>query len=142
MIAGSADKSLVWGDVYEVDDRLVPVLDEIERVYPGVDSLFAGRRDRRAGGRQYACLYYPVAAHAIAGVRALRRATGFSTGASGKPCDRLRGSRGSGACRKEKRRGRFLMPSSYATGADAGPAPVEAGGDVRFPRTAAASGIR
>ena len=34
MIAGSADKSLVWGDVYEVDDRLVPVLDEIERVYP------------------------------------------------------------------------------------------------------------
>ena len=107
MIAGSADKSLVWGDVYEVDDRLVPVLDEIERVYPGVDSLFKPEDVIvELGGRQYACLYYPVAAHAVRGVRALRRATGFSTGASGK-CDRLRGSRGSGACRKEKRRGRF-----------------------------------
>ncbi|RDS99815.1 gamma-glutamylcyclotransferase [Burkholderia contaminans] len=68
MIAGSAGKSLVWGDVYEVDDQLVPVLDEIERVYPGVDSLFKPEDVTvELGGRQYACLYYPVAAHAIAG---------------------------------------------------------------------------
>ncbi|MCA7951849.1 gamma-glutamylcyclotransferase [Burkholderia seminalis] len=69
MIAGAATgKSLVWGDVYEVDERLVPVLDEIERVYPGVDSLFKPEEVSVAlGGRQYACLYYPIAAHAVVG---------------------------------------------------------------------------
>lgn len=68
MIAGPAGKSLVWGDVYEVDEQLVPVLDEIERVYPGVDSLFKPEAVIvELGGRQYACLYYPVAAHAAAG---------------------------------------------------------------------------
>ncbi|KVL32852.1 gamma-glutamylcyclotransferase family protein [Burkholderia sp. MSMB1835] len=68
MLAGPAGKSLVWGDVYEVDEQLVPVLDEIERVYPGVDSLFKPEEVTvELGGRQYACLYYPVAAHAAAG---------------------------------------------------------------------------
>ena len=32
MIAALDGRALVWGDVYEVDERLVPVLDEIERV--------------------------------------------------------------------------------------------------------------
>ncbi|MDN7427872.1 gamma-glutamylcyclotransferase [Burkholderia sp. AU16741] len=68
MIAGTAGKSLVWGDVYAVDEQLVPVLDEIERVYPGVDSLFKPEEVTvELGGRQYACLYYPVAADAAAG---------------------------------------------------------------------------
>jgi gamma-glutamylcyclotransferase (GGCT)/AIG2-like uncharacterized protein YtfP len=67
MVAPRDGKALVWGDVYEVDERLVPVLDEIERVYPGVDSLFRPEAATvELGGRQYACLYYPVAAHAVA----------------------------------------------------------------------------
>ncbi|MGS0892422.1 gamma-glutamylcyclotransferase family protein [Burkholderia stagnalis] len=65
MVRAEVGQSLVWGDVYEIDERLVAVLDEIERVYPGVDTLF--RQEAVAvelGGRRYACLYYPVAAHA------------------------------------------------------------------------------
>ncbi|KVO77060.1 gamma-glutamylcyclotransferase [Burkholderia ubonensis] len=66
MVAVADGKTLVWGDVYEVDERLVPVLDEIERVYPGVDTLFRQEATSvELGGRQYACLYYPVAAHAV-----------------------------------------------------------------------------
>ncbi|PCE21623.1 gamma-glutamylcyclotransferase family protein [Burkholderia ubonensis] len=66
MVAVADRKTLVWGDVYEVDERLVPVLDEIERVYPGVDTLFSQEAANvELGGRQYACLYYPVAAHAV-----------------------------------------------------------------------------
>ncbi|MXN75197.1 gamma-glutamylcyclotransferase [Burkholderia sp. 4701] len=65
VVTGDA-RALVWGDVYEVDERLVPVLDEIERVYPGVDSLFKPETATvELGGRQYACLYYPIAAHAV-----------------------------------------------------------------------------
>ncbi|WP_321809240.1 MULTISPECIES: gamma-glutamylcyclotransferase family protein [unclassified Burkholderia] len=67
MVPGPAGRSLVWGDVYEIDERLVPVLDEIERVYPGVDTLFRQEPVTvELGGRPYACVYYPVAAHAAA----------------------------------------------------------------------------
>ncbi|AJY20217.1 MULTISPECIES: gamma-glutamylcyclotransferase family protein [Burkholderia] len=67
MTAAHVGTSIVWGDVYEIDERLVPVLDEIERVYPGVDTLFRQESVTvELGGRQYACLYYPVAAHATA----------------------------------------------------------------------------
>ncbi|RQR77510.1 MULTISPECIES: gamma-glutamylcyclotransferase [unclassified Burkholderia] len=67
MVPGPAGRSLVWGDVYEIDERLVPVLDEIERVYPGVDTLFRQEPVTvELGGRAYACVYYPVAAHAAA----------------------------------------------------------------------------
>ncbi|MBS6363283.1 gamma-glutamylcyclotransferase family protein [Burkholderia sp.] len=67
MIAALDGRALVWGDVYEVDERLVPVLDEIERVYPGVDSLFKPEEATvELDGRRYACLYYPVATHAVA----------------------------------------------------------------------------
>ncbi|MGU7780293.1 gamma-glutamylcyclotransferase family protein [Burkholderia sp. PU8-34] len=66
MVAAGDGKSLVWGDVYEVDEQLMPVLDEIERVYPGVDSLFKPETATvELGGRQYTCVYYPVAAHAV-----------------------------------------------------------------------------
>jgi len=57
----------VRGDVYEIDDALVPVLDEIEEVYPGVEGLF---RSREVGvtiaGRELRCLFYPVAEEAVA----------------------------------------------------------------------------
>src|SRR5690242_7171967 len=33
----------VRGDVYEIEDDLVPVLDDIEGVRPGIDSLFKSR---------------------------------------------------------------------------------------------------
>ncbi|KGD44197.1 AIG2-like family protein [Burkholderia pseudomallei] len=66
MVAGGG-RDLVWGDVYAIDERLVPVLDEIEEVYPGVEGLFVRQRASvELGGRRYDCLYYPVGAHAIA----------------------------------------------------------------------------
>jgi gamma-glutamylcyclotransferase (GGCT)/AIG2-like uncharacterized protein YtfP len=61
-------QSAVIGDVYEIDDALVPVLDEIEQVYPGVDSLFVAREvDVEVQGERVACLYYPVAPAAASG---------------------------------------------------------------------------
>ncbi|KAF1029697.1 MAG: Gamma-L-glutamyl-butirosin B gamma-glutamyl cyclotransferase [Burkholderia plantarii] len=57
----------VSGDVYAIDERLVPVLDEIEEVVPGVDGLFMSRETRvELAGRHYDCLFYPVAAHSVA----------------------------------------------------------------------------
>jgi gamma-glutamylcyclotransferase (GGCT)/AIG2-like uncharacterized protein YtfP len=53
--------SPVRGDVYEIDDALVPVLDKIEGVAPGVDSLFKSREVSVAvGGRELPCFFYPV----------------------------------------------------------------------------------
>ncbi len=34
----------IRGDVFQIDDALVPVLDEIEEVYPGVEGLFRPHR--------------------------------------------------------------------------------------------------
>ncbi|WP_322029809.1 gamma-glutamylcyclotransferase family protein [Paraburkholderia sp. J76] len=69
MVAEAADaQSTVVGDVYEIDDALLAVLDEIEQVYPGVDGLFVSRQvDVEVEGERIACLYYPVALAAIAG---------------------------------------------------------------------------
>lgn len=56
----------VHGDVYEVEDALVPVLDEIEEVYPGVDGLFLSREIAvTVAGRELRCLFYPVAAESV-----------------------------------------------------------------------------
>jgi gamma-glutamylcyclotransferase (GGCT)/AIG2-like uncharacterized protein YtfP len=61
----------VQGDIYRIDDALVPVLDEIEEVYPGVEGLFRPHRvrvslDGTAGTIE--CLMYPVAARAVEGL--------------------------------------------------------------------------
>lgn len=65
--ADAAAESTVIGDVYEIDDALVAVLDEIEQVYPGVDDLFVSRQvDLEVAGERLACLYYPVAPAAAA----------------------------------------------------------------------------
>lgn len=62
MVADSG-RDLVWGDVYAIDARLVPVLDEIEEVYPGVEGLFVRQQASvELGGHRYDCLYYPVGA--------------------------------------------------------------------------------
>ncbi|WP_454721388.1 MULTISPECIES: gamma-glutamylcyclotransferase family protein [Cupriavidus] len=59
----------VAGDLYEVDAALMPVLDEIEEVYPGQASLFV-REERAvsAAGGPVTCLLYPVAEAAVAGL--------------------------------------------------------------------------
>ncbi|RDU99529.1 gamma-glutamylcyclotransferase family protein [Trinickia dinghuensis] len=51
----------VRGDVYEIDEALVPVLDDIEGVEPGVDTLFKSREITVAvAGRELPCFFYPV----------------------------------------------------------------------------------
>ncbi|MFD1556416.1 gamma-glutamylcyclotransferase [Paraburkholderia silviterrae] len=67
MIA-DAQAAPVIGEVYEVDDALVAVLDEIEQVYPGVDGLFVAQKvNVEVEGEQLECLFYPVAHHAVKG---------------------------------------------------------------------------
>ncbi|MGN6649486.1 gamma-glutamylcyclotransferase family protein [Trinickia sp.] len=52
---------LVRGDVYEIDEALVPVLDKIEGVESGVDSTFKSREMTVAVmGRELPCFFYPV----------------------------------------------------------------------------------
>jgi gamma-glutamylcyclotransferase (GGCT)/AIG2-like uncharacterized protein YtfP len=68
MVAAEDGLDLVWGDVYAIDERLVPVLDDIEHVYPGDDGLFEAREASvQLGDQRYDCLFYPVAEHAVAG---------------------------------------------------------------------------
>lgn len=59
----------VRGDVYRIDAALVPVLDEIEEVYPGGDALFL--RENHAvvmlGSEPVDCIVYPVSPQHIAG---------------------------------------------------------------------------
>jgi gamma-glutamylcyclotransferase (GGCT)/AIG2-like uncharacterized protein YtfP len=58
----------VHGDVYAIDDALLPVLDHIEEVYPGRPGLFA--RDVLSvelGGKVRGCVFYPVDARSVAG---------------------------------------------------------------------------
>jgi len=60
----------VVGDVYEIDDALVAVLDEIEEVYPGVDGLFIARDiSVEVGGVRVRCRFYPVARESVHGLR-------------------------------------------------------------------------
>lgn len=63
----------VHGDVYRIEDALVPVLDEIEEVYPGVEGLFRAHRlhvEVEFDGRKdrLDCMIYPVTAQAVAGL--------------------------------------------------------------------------
>lgn len=58
----------VRGDVYRIDAALVPVLDEIEEVYPGGDALFL--RENHAvmlGSEAVDCIVYPVSPKHIVG---------------------------------------------------------------------------
>ncbi|BAN23442.1 gamma-glutamylcyclotransferase family protein [Caballeronia insecticola] len=63
----------IRGDVYRIDDALVPVLDEIENVYPGVEGLFRSHRlhvevEVEGQKNRVDCLIYPVAATSVAGL--------------------------------------------------------------------------
>jgi gamma-glutamylcyclotransferase (GGCT)/AIG2-like uncharacterized protein YtfP len=58
----------VRGDVYRIDAALVPVLDEIEEVYPGSDALFLRENHPvTLGGEPVECIVYPVSPKHIAG---------------------------------------------------------------------------
>lgn len=59
----------VAGDIYEIPDALLPVLDEIEEVYPGQAMLFIRETQPvRLGNLVLDCLLYPVADGAVAGL--------------------------------------------------------------------------
>lgn len=65
--AGDAhDAGRVAGDVYRIAAALVPVLDEIEAVYPGEAGLFVREMHAVAcDGATYACIVYPVSESAV-----------------------------------------------------------------------------
>jgi gamma-glutamylcyclotransferase (GGCT)/AIG2-like uncharacterized protein YtfP len=63
-----ASATPVRGDVYEIDAALVPVLDEIEEIYPGVDGLFRQAQVAvTVDARLLQCLYYPVGPDSVKG---------------------------------------------------------------------------
>jgi gamma-glutamylcyclotransferase (GGCT)/AIG2-like uncharacterized protein YtfP len=63
----------VVDEVYEVGDALVPVLDEIERVYPGVEGLFCAREAMIVvGGTTLPCRLYPVSKKVVTGLTEIR----------------------------------------------------------------------
>jgi gamma-glutamylcyclotransferase (GGCT)/AIG2-like uncharacterized protein YtfP len=67
-LVSDASATRVFGDVYEIDDALVPALDEIEEVYPGVPGLFMAEQvEVEVKGRKIACLFYPIAPERASG---------------------------------------------------------------------------
>ncbi|WP_322013968.1 gamma-glutamylcyclotransferase family protein [Paraburkholderia sp. J12] len=67
-MVADTEASGVVGEVYEIDDALVAVLDEIEHVYPGVDGLFVSAQvSVEVDGQQMGCLFYPVAHASVHG---------------------------------------------------------------------------
>jgi gamma-glutamylcyclotransferase (GGCT)/AIG2-like uncharacterized protein YtfP len=59
----------VIGDVYEIDDALVAVLDEIEAIYPGVEDRFLAREVMlKVDGNVLNCRFYPVTPTAVKGL--------------------------------------------------------------------------
>ena len=67
----------IIGDVYHIEPALVPVLDEIEEIYPGQDGLFIRRQAhveviQQGQSQVFDCLFYPITASAIAGRPVIR----------------------------------------------------------------------
>lgn len=63
----------VVGDVYEIDDALVAVLDEIEAVYPGVEDRFiASEVMVKVDDTVVNCRFYPVVPSAVKGLPEIR----------------------------------------------------------------------
>lgn len=59
----------VVGDIYDIPDALLPVLDEIEEVYPGQATLFVRAEHQvTMGGESVSCLLYPVEEGAVGGL--------------------------------------------------------------------------
>jgi gamma-glutamylcyclotransferase (GGCT)/AIG2-like uncharacterized protein YtfP len=63
----------VVGEVYEISEALVPVLDEIERVYPGVEGLFCAHEATVVVRRSaVTCRLYPVSKDIVTGLAEIR----------------------------------------------------------------------
>jgi gamma-glutamylcyclotransferase (GGCT)/AIG2-like uncharacterized protein YtfP len=63
----------VIGELYRIEDALVPLLDEIERVYPGVEGLFCAQEVMIAvGSTVVPCRLYPVSKKIVAGLTEIR----------------------------------------------------------------------
>ncbi|MDR5804684.1 MULTISPECIES: gamma-glutamylcyclotransferase [unclassified Caballeronia] len=63
----------IRGDIFRIEESLVPVLDEIEEVYPGVEGLFRSHRmhvevELDGTRTRIDCLMYPVSAQSVAGL--------------------------------------------------------------------------
>jgi gamma-glutamylcyclotransferase (GGCT)/AIG2-like uncharacterized protein YtfP len=63
----------VHGDIYRIDETLIPVLDEIEEIVPGVIGLYRSERlhvSVEVDGRAQVidCLVYPVSEEAVEGL--------------------------------------------------------------------------
>ncbi|RKP54878.1 gamma-glutamylcyclotransferase family protein [Pararobbsia silviterrae] len=59
----------VRGEVYEMVQALLPVLDEIEEVYPGEVGLFVREVcEIEVDGRRLSCFYYPIHADRATGL--------------------------------------------------------------------------
>lgn len=66
MVLGVGAAGRVTGDVYRIPAALIPVLDEIEAVYPGEAGLFVREmHDVSCDGASYACIVYPVSESAV-----------------------------------------------------------------------------
>lgn len=73
LVVEQVGASPVKGDVYEIDDALVAVLDEIEEVYPGVEGLFLARHTQvEVNGVLLTCRFYPVALESARGLPEIR----------------------------------------------------------------------
>jgi gamma-glutamylcyclotransferase (GGCT)/AIG2-like uncharacterized protein YtfP len=60
-LVDQANGPAVLGEVYEIDELLLPLMDEIEGVEPEVDSCFIRRSTVLAiDGQPVDCLYYPI----------------------------------------------------------------------------------
>lgn len=65
MVLDAAGHGVV-GDIYRIPAALIPVLDEIEAVYPGEVGLFVREmHDVACNGATYACIVYPVSESAV-----------------------------------------------------------------------------
>jgi len=65
-LVSASDGGPVIGEVYEIEDELRAVLDEVERAYPENETLFSLEViDLNVDGQTVACLFYPVSAASV-----------------------------------------------------------------------------
>ncbi|VVE46859.1 gamma-glutamylcyclotransferase [Pandoraea aquatica] len=70
MVLGAGVDERVTGDIYRIDAALIPVLDEIEAVYPGEAGVFVREmHEVTCAGATYECIVYPVGAEAVSQLR-------------------------------------------------------------------------
>lgn len=72
-LVSASDGGRVIGEVYEVEDELRAVLDEVERAYPENETLFSSEAiDLNVHGQTVTCMFYPVSAASVLGLPEIR----------------------------------------------------------------------